>query len=372
MKTFHCSNCQNLVFFENVACLSCGHVLAFLPDRMTMGAMQVRDEVWHAAGVADSQQAYRLCANYSANQICNWAVPTEDPQALCVACRLTTIIPDLAVDGNRDAWLRLENAKRRVIYSLLSHHLPVSPKRAESPDGLAFQFLNDSATPNGDFSRVLTGHDNGLITVNVAEADDVYREQQRQRQHEPYRTLLGHFRHEIGHYYWDRLVQNGPRLEDFRRLFGDERADYEQALQRHYQSGAQADWEARFISAYASSHPWEDWAESWAHVLHISDALETASSVGLSLTPRRTDEPSLSLKTLPKADSAAGFDAMIASWLSLTYVLNNLNRGLGFADSYPFVLSGPVIEKLRLVHEVMVESAGGARGVNPAPSTRRE
>src|SRR5207302_77798 len=133
----------------------------------------------------------------------------------------------------------------------------------------------------------------GVITLNVAEADDAQREKRRLQMHEPYRTLLGHFRHEIAHYYWDRLVKDGPLRDGFRARFGDEREDYGAALRRHYQQGPPADWQARFVSAYASAHPWEDWAETWAHYLHMADALETAIACGLSLRPRRGDEPSL-------------------------------------------------------------------------------
>jgi hypothetical protein len=352
VKTFHCTHCQNLVFFENSKCLSCEHSLAYLPDRNRMAALeQGGNGQWREPGGDD--RLYKLCVNYVEHDICNWAIPIEDPENLCASCRLTRVIPDLGKPGNQPAWYRLEVAKRRLIYTLLSFRLPLVGKSEQTPNGLAFEFLNDTTKPNGDRSRVLTGHDNGLITINVAEADDVYREQQRTRQGEPYRTLLGHFRHEIGHYYWDQLIQNGPRLQRFRELFGDERADYQEALKKHYAQGPPANWEQQFISAYASSHPWEDWAESWAHVLHMSDALEIAQSMGLSIQPRRADEPSLAQLPRLLVPGNAAFDQMILAWFSLTYMLNNLTRGLGLADGYPFVLSTQVIGKLRFVFETM-------------------
>jgi hypothetical protein len=169
--------------------------------------------------------------------------------------------------------------------------------------------------------------------------------------HEPHRTLLGHFRHEIGHYYWDRLIRASDRLQDFRDQFGDKHQDYNQALQRHYQEGAPAGWQERFLSAYASTHPWEDWAETWAHFLHMVDTLETASACGLALRPRRADESALVPD--PRGRCPQAFDQMIARWFPLTYVPNNLNRGLGLPDGYPFVLSPPVIEKLRFVHQTI-------------------
>jgi hypothetical protein len=360
MKTFHCTHCENLIFFENVRCLNCGHSLAFLPDRGTMAALiQSPDGLWRAEIEAPDSVGYRLCANYDKISVCNWVVPAEDSNDFCRSCRLNRIIPDLSTQRNTAAWFRLEVAKRRLLYTLLGLNLPVVPKNGNDISGLAFEFLEDS--PVGDAKRVMTGHDNGLITINIAEADDVHRERQRTLQKEPYRTLLGHFRHEIGHYYWDGLIANGPKLDAFRALFGDERADYQQALNRHYGEGPPAHWEQNYISAYSTMHPWEDWAESWAHYLHMVDALETASAAGLTLRPKRRDEPRMQPPPDPLNPNHRDFGAMIESWLSLTYVLNNLSRGLGLPDSYPFVLSSPAIEKLRFIHDT-VDEAGQGRG----------
>ena len=184
---------------------------------------------------------------------------------------------------------------------------------------------------------VLTGHGDGIITVNIAEADDVERERRRVLLHEPYRTLLGHFRHEIGHYYWDLLIKDSPHIDEFRTHFGDERADYDKALKEHYDRGAVPDWRSRFISGYASVHPWEDWAETWAHYLHMTDTLETAAVCGLSLHPDRPDEPAME-KQPNKSAHEQSFDEIIGNWFPLTYVLNSLNRGMGMPDAYPFVL----------------------------------
>jgi len=368
MKTFHCSHCQNLIYFENTRCLECDYTLAYLPDRQTMSALQPgTDGTWSPAETSPEtsaqQSSYRLCANYTEQNVCNWAALASEPDALCLSCRLTRVIPNLGEAGNHEAWCRLETAKRRMLYSLLHLNLPLRSKAEDATAGLAFEFLNDADQPNGDRSRVLTGHDNGLITVNVAEADDVYRERQRQQQHEPYRTLLGHFRHEIGHYYWDRLIQGDARLEQFRRLFGDERDDYQQSLDRHYRDGPPADWGRRFISAYASMHAWEDWAETWAHFLHMSDALQTARAVGISVNPRKPGEPSLKGEADLSRAVTGRFDAMLTAWWPLTYALNNLTRGLGLADGYPFVLSPPVIEKLRFVHDVIADHGGLTQAV---------
>jgi len=353
LKTFHCTHCRNQVFFENISCLHCGHPLAYLPDRDLIAALdQGRDGTWRIDGRERARQAYRLCANYSGQNVCNWAIPVHDPNPLCRSCRLTRVIPDLTPSG-KAAWVRLESAKRRLVQSLLSLQLPI--------DGVFFEFLKDSTQPNGDAQRVLTGHDNGLITINIAEADDVQREIQRQRQDEPYRTLLGHFRHEIGHYYWDLLLRGSDRLKAFRALFGDERANYTKALQRHYQNGPPADWAENYISSYATSHPWEDWAESWAHFLHMIDALETAAATGLSLKPQRSGEPLLQALPAARSIMELHFDRMIERWLPLTYVMNNLSRGLGLPDNYPFVLTLPVIEKLRFIYYTIQDARQTSR-----------
>ena len=214
---------------------------------------------------------------------------------------------------------------------------------------------------------------NGVITLNVAEADDVERERRRHQLHEPYRTLLGHFRHESGHYYWDRLVKDSSRIGKFRELFGDDRQDYSQALQNHYDQGPPGDWQQRFVTTYASSHPWEDWAEAWAHYLHMTDIIETAGTCGISLQPRRSDEPTLRVPPTPGSSRFGSFDQLIESWFPLTYMLNNLNRGMGLPDGYPFVLSTAAVEKLRFVHETVgLASLNGAfHSDASAPRTTR-
>ena len=231
--------------------------------------------------------------------------------------------------------------------------MPIASREDDPEHGLAFEFLADG--PDG--ARILTGHKSGVITINVAEADDAEREKRRTNLGEPYRTLLGHLRHESGHYYWDRLIQQGGSVDAFRAVFGDERQDYGAALAAYYQSGAPADWQDRSVSAYATAHPWEDWAETWAHYLHILDTLEMAAYCGLQLRPKRRDEPTLPAPPPVPSDYRGSFARVIESWLPVAYLLNNLNRGLGQPDAYPFVLSAPVVAKLRFVHDV-VQRAG--------------
>jgi hypothetical protein len=365
MKVFHCDHCGQLVFFENVHCLSCGHALAYAPDLEDVLSLEpAEDGRWRSTKQSAQGREYRLCANYDRENVCNWAIPADDPEPLCRSCQLTRTIPDLTQAGHKEVWYRLEVAKRRLIYSLLRLGLPVANKSVEPERGVVFDLLADiEGTP------ILTGHADGVITINVAEADDAERERRRLQLHEPYRTLLGHFRHEIGHYYWDRLLAGSDRLDGFRAQFGDERVDYAEALKKHYDAGAPDQWQEHFISAYASAHPWEDWAETWAHYLHVTDTLETAAVSGLSLRPRRADEPAL--KTAGQERPLGSFDEKIEAWFPLTYALNNLNRGLGLGDSYPFVLSAPVIAKLRVVHDVISAAAGRLpeeQAAAPAPN----
>jgi len=359
MKIFHCGHCGHLLFFENTECVSCGHRVAYLPDLQMVASLDADgDDKWHAALPQAAASGYRLCQNDKIEGTCNWAVPADDDSPLCVSCRTTRVIPNLADPDNRARWYRLEVAKRRLLFTLIELGLPLQDGVDHPEGGLTFEFLADT-DPSGP--RVLTGHADGVITVNIAEADDVERERRRTTLHEPYRTLLGHMRHESGHYYWDRLIGGTSEVDQFRSLFGDERADYDASLSTYYERGAPADWQERFVSEYASSHPWEDWAETWAQYLHMVDTLETAAACGLSLKPRRSDEPTVSKMPHPVSQQPATFDRLIDGWLPLTYVLNNLNRGLGHGDAYPFILSPTAVAKLRFVDEVVGRAKAGGR-----------
>jgi hypothetical protein len=365
MKAFHCDHCQNLAFFENTQCTNCHRLLAYLPDLRAMASLdKAEDGTWTSPWSQAAGRAYRLCQNYNDEGICNWAIPVDDDNPLCLSCRLTQVIPNLRRPGSLEHWQRMEAPKRRLLYGLTQLGLSARSKTEDPDHGLAFQFCSDEDTP--DAKPALTGHDAGVITVNIAEADDSERERRRVQLHEPYRTLLGHFRHEIGHFYWDRLIRDSAQLEPFRALFGDERVDYALALKHHYGNGGPPpNWQQHFVSAYATTHPWEDWAETWAHYLHITDTLETAAACGLSLQPQRDNEPALEHIALQSADRAVDFDQLITDWFPVAYVLNNLNRGMGLPDAYPFVLSGPAIEKLRFVHQVI---AAPAQAQSPPPS----
>jgi hypothetical protein len=284
--------------------------------------------------------------------VCNWLVQAGPNHAFCLACRLNQTIPDLSIAANKTLWARLETDKRRLVYSLLKLGLPLTP-RIDGESELAFRFMADTAPQFNESGRVLTGHKDGVITLNIAEADPVTREAMRSQMAEPYRTILGHFRHESGHYYWERLVWNTPWLEPFRQCFGDERQDYAMALDSLYSQGPISNWREHHVSAYASAHPWEDWAETWAHYLHMVDTLETAYQFGLSVHPRLSEGPEMSLEQNFNPYYDASIDSLVEHWLPLTYALNSLNRSMGHDDLYPFVLSRGAIAKLGMVHTVI-------------------
>ena len=354
MKTFTCV-CGQLIFFDNTTCVACHRELGFLPDRLVLNALETDPSgSFVGSGEGGSRSTrYRKCQNYEERSVCNWMIPEQEQnQVFCLSCRLNEVIPDLSSEENRSLWAMAERTKRRLIYTLLKLNLPLSAKSVDFANGVAFRFLSDIHNQDGTLTKVLTGHDVGTITLNIAEADDAFREKVRMEMKEPYRTLLGHFRHEIGHYYWDRLIRDGKYLESFRGLFGDERADYGTALQAYYANGAAADWRANYVSAYATAHPWEDWAETWAHFLHMHDALEVADDFGLrGKSPRGASFlQSAEQKGLRKRDK---FGKTIQTWIELTIALNAINRSMGLQDVYPFVLSPRAIDKLRFVSEVV-------------------
>jgi hypothetical protein len=354
MKVFHCDHCDQLLFFENVECVNCHHTLAYVPELGVVTSLDPADNGTFTSPLKRAQgKKYKLCSNYTTHNVCNWALDANDPHALCLSCRLTRTIPDLSNPANKTPWYKLEIAKRRLVYTLAGLELPLKNKTDDPQCGLTFEFLADPDPSIAGAKPVLTGHDDGVIVLNLAEADDAEREKRRLQLHEPYRTLLGHFRHEVGHYYWDRLIRDGKWLQPFRELFGDESQDYAQALQKHYSQGAPPDWQMSFVSTYATSHPWEDWAETWAHYLHMADTLETAADCGVTIRPSRRDEPAMKAAPDVVADDSVPFDKMMRSWFPLTYMLNNLNRGMGLPDAYPFILSDPAVKKLRFVHDVI-------------------
>ena len=340
MKPYLCP-CGNTLYFENSRCLECDREIGYdnAGDRMVD---------------VGPDQPFTRCSNGVTHGACNWVVPVEEKGNLCPACVLSSMIPDLSFPNNLELWKLMEQAKRHMLYSLNRLELPVVDKIKQPETGLAFEFLR----PQPD-QPVITGHEKGLITMNLEEADDTVRETNRSRLHEPYRTLLGHFRHEVGHYYWYLWYETGATapgmLEAFREVFGDERADYGAAMKHHYDNGAPAGWENSHISAYSTMHPWEDWAETWAHYLHICDGLETARDFNLEQGVKRKAIDLYAPETAQLPGPLQGLDpspflSLLHRWIRLSPALNAVAQSLGHTNIYPFVLSTPVVKKLHFIH----------------------
>jgi hypothetical protein len=338
VRSFTCENCGQLLFFENSLCLRCSSPLGFVYERGELAVL---------ASPGTPEVELDRCANASL-AACNWM--PERAGELCASCSLTRTRPndaDLDAEGQR-AFSTAEAAKRWMLFGVRELGLPLG-------GNLRFDLLSSRHGP------VVTGHDDGVITIDLAESDDAQRERRRSELGEPYRALVGHFRHEIGHYYWSTLVERSDRLESWRELFGDERMDYQGALERHYEQGPPPGWRDEFVSAYATMHPWEDWAETFAHYLHIRDTLQTAGAYGLIVAgPPRQPEPALVSAPGAADPEREPFTRVLKDWLPLTYALNAINRSMGRDDLYPFMLAATVVDKLAFVHETVLE-VGSAR-----------
>ena len=348
MKLFNCQSCGQLLFFENTVCGKCGHRLGFLPDTTTLSALEPEEgsDFWFALA-GEKGRKYKYCAN-APYDVCNWVVPADSAETYCVACRHNRVVPDLANPDNIEPWRKLEIAKHRLFYSLLRLNLPLETRTEDPEHGLAFEFMDDMDSG----PKVMTGHDNGVIVIALKEADDPTREKLRTEMGEPYRTLLGHFRHEIGHHYWDILVRDGlpGNLEKCRDVFGDDTFDYGEALKIHYDQGAPPDWADNFISQYATTHAWEDFAETWAHYLHMVDTLETASVYGIRLRPKVETDGALDAKIDFDPYLSDNVEQILEAWVPLTFAMNSLNRSMGLQDPYPFIIAPAVYKKLGFIH----------------------
>jgi len=322
MKRFPCPTCRQPASFDQLRCDHCDTELAFDPRELRMQAL------------SDAPP----CANRTLIS-CNWALD-DVVKGFCASCRLTRTIPNLGSQRNVILWRKVEEAKRRLVYDLRRLALPLA---VEGGPSLAFDILSEETAGH----TILTGHAAGLITLSLAEADDAEREARRVALRETYRTLLGHLRHEVGHFYWDLLVAQTTWNTSFRVVFGDENVDYQTAIAAYHNRTDRSFDETEFISEYATSHPWEDWAETFAHFLHIVSTLDTAASLPLLLNDRVR-------QTLQDPYVEGDFDALLSSWTPLVESLNELNRSVGQSDAYPFGLSETAKGKLHFVHMAIV------------------
>lgn len=322
MRSFACDVCGQRLYFENSVCVSCGSAVGY--SRVERDFKVLADR-------------FTPCVNLNLSG-CNWIPDVAGGQ--CFACSLTRTRPgDHDLEG-LPQFYEAEQAKRRLVYELDIIGLAIHPRDEAAGTGVTFDLLSSAGV------SVTTGHADGVITLDLAEGDTVHRERLRVELGEAYRTLLGHFRHEIGHYYWSTLVDRTDWLSTSREVFGDETQSYADAIDRHYSQGPPAHWEDRYVSAYATMHPWEDFAETFAHVLHIRDGLETAHAFGLAV------DPNLSVRRFS--------DVVVGTWLPLSNALNQMNRSLGYDDLYPFVLTPAVIDKLERVNDLVVSRSSRA------------
>jgi hypothetical protein len=311
--------------------MSCGCRLGYAVEAQKLVVLpdEAKDALTSFSLRAGGPDRYLLCRNQVEHAACNWLVKAPKAEPLqplyCQSCELTELIPDLSNAANLEGWVQVERAKRRLLYTLHTLQLPISSRTRDPKRGLSFRFLRGTKR-----QPVMTGHGSGVITLNVAEANAAFREN------------------------WDRLIAGSAALEAFRSLFGDERQDYDRAIRRHYGEGPRSDWAESFISAYATMHPWEDWAETWAHYLHMQDTLETAKSHGVAVRVPGVEGGRVAMDALAFRD----FESLSEGWQAVTLTLNSLSRSMGLADAYPFVLSKPVQNKLRFIHQLILEQGG--------------
>lgn len=341
MKIFKCPNCSSTVFFENTHCVKCNSVLGY---NVNIDEFDL-PEGYHS----NVNTNLKFCYNHQFS-VCNWLIEDDDKNRFCKACELNRKVPNKSDIEAFRKWQKLEIAKHRLIYQLIKLKLPIDSK-LKKENGIAFDFISEN---NKD--KLVTGHSNGVVTILLSEADSVHREQLKKQMHEIYRTLLGHFRHEIGHYYWMLLFENQVDLQNFRNLFGDETQDYGLAIETHYKNGAPSNWNQKFISKYASSHPWEDWAETWAHYLHIMDTLETGHYLGLTFTDSLAQNHLNHSSNCPNSYLTKDFKIIFDANMQLTSAANSLNRSMGVPDIYPFIVPNEVFKKLDFIHHLLLRS----------------
>lgn len=340
MRAFTCPNCRDYVEFEDLRCNSCETELGFHHPTSTFHALS-------GDGVQIDGTRWFACTNRAWN--CNWLAAEDSGTGFCLSGRLIRRRPDADDTIALEKLAETSTKLRMLVYQLLELGLPILPWDVYEK-GLGFDLLSSKS----DGERVTIGHADGIITIDLVESLDDYRERLRIRLGEPYRTMLGHFRHEVGHYYEMVLFDAMPeRIDHVRELFGDERVSYSEAIERHYRYGAPDDWRVSFISEYATMHPWEDFAECFAHYLHITDTLDTTAWSGLVLRAHEADHTPSTDLTMPKVTDEPDFDEILEDWQWISTLLNRINRSMGKTDLYPFHVNAAVGDKLDFIHDTV-------------------
>jgi hypothetical protein len=374
MKTFKCTCPDNLIlFFESSVCLACGKTVGIDDEFNQVESYEFNESSGLYYKPHEPNVVFQKCDNNAHYGACNGMVnldtfvpPADKDEVLCFACRFNETVPDLSIAEHIPLWSKMEIAKRRALYTLKALSLPVNNITEDAEQGLSFDFITDRTVVDHFASvieghkPVFTGHNCGHITINLAEADDIARSHTKHAMGERYRTLLGHFRHELGHYYFDQLITHSPQKHALcKQYFGDDSFDYQEALDIHYKNGAPANWHENYISEYATMHPYEDWAETWAHYMHIIDTLETAKNFSItgSTTGNEFEIDDTDELRLPQNSyyfyGQTSITAILDSWMEFSVILNSLNRSMGLPDAYPFVLTQAVRTKLSFVHHAI-------------------
>ncbi len=335
MRTYHC-RCGGTLFFHSMKCVACGATTAVCPRCSSVTSLTHRSG---GASVCDHCGAnLRLCNNRIRYAACNRGVWQPADGNLCRYCALNRVIPDLSVAENLEKWKRMERAKHRVLHDVDRLGLPLITDRTGPGPRLAFRFPAAIGEP------AITGHANGLITINIDEADSAHRERTRVKFAEPHRTLVGHFRHELGHYFWEVCVKPNC-LDAFRETFGDERnPNYQDAKRRYYEAPARSDWQANHVSRYATMHPWEDFAETFNAYLDMNAIVATATH----------------FNRLRVEVDQSDFEQLFTTYTEVGIVANELNRDMGLLDLVPEVFTTPVRQKLEFVHNLRERSETGS------------
>jgi len=336
-----CPHCRHFLYLDSLICPSCDAELGYhMLSRQFFGLRNnqvvIEDRTWYT------------CSNRE--WACNWLVRDDAPAGRCFSCRLTRTRPAANDTVALEKLASTEEAKRRLLLQLGSLGLPIVGWDLK-PGGLGFDLISSLT----DGRRVMIGHANGIITIDLAESLDDRREALRVRLGEPYRTILGHLRHEVGHYYQGVLLTDDVSWDRCREIFGDERASYQDAIKHHYAFGAPAGWHESFISEYATMHPWEDFAETWAHYLHITGTLQTAAAIGISLDATVTNLRDADVVPRESYESEP-IQRLLTDWEWMSQAFNRINRSMGFRDLYPFEIVPAVRKKLAFMHEIVTRA----------------
>ncbi len=346
MKNFSCG-CGAAVYFENNQCVACLSEIGWCPACNTLRSIFPDNTGHYRCGDASCGKQLKKCHNYAVEQVCNRLVLAEQAapeMTLCNHCRFNDTIPDLSVAGNKEKWQRIEIAKRRLLYTLELLNLPFGTAQDNFPVPLSFDFKGDVTKKRtlwffmNDVEQVYTGHSNGKVTINIREADHVEREKARVSFGEAHRTIIGHFRHELGHYFWDVLVKDQCENE-FIALFGDHNnPDYGTAMETYYKNGAKPNWRQHYISGYATMHPWEDFAESFAAYLHMVSVVDIAFHADALAAVEPT---------------TASFNDLAKQHAELGLLLNEMNRAMGLQDLVPVVYTPGILAKIEFIHDLV-------------------